>query len=1789
MSGLESVKWNPNQRVDHANLNDTGYLKLRDYEKIMASVIGDGTNIVLTGLSVAPVSGMTVRVPVGALLKGAGRGELVLNEASIDLTLDPSDVSLARVDSVEVDFDELQAALQSVDVINPSTGAVSADSKYTRIWAGMKAQVHKGTNGVPAAPVITAATAAALTGSVDISSPIDLSLAYNLKLSVDGAAAVVVDCRGATPAATTIAEIKAAINAAGFGAIATGTTYVTLTSTTAGPASAIRLTPPGSSDGLAAILGLAVTANYDYQYAGTGKWAKLAEVAVGAGVTTINAGNISGVVSSSSWTTDAGDTKLAKRYQEHRVASPIDHPAGSILESHLHQSVRDQLLGQGALTALQTRLTSYGNEILADRVDIDYLMNRPAGDSSLIVEKFTDLAGTDPTIESSSGILAWVKPGVYKSSDGQVWRKGILANAERKRRGETVDAYDLRAFGTPRVICWDETNGCWWMANTGTIYKLLPDPDSEGKMIAVGSMTVASVTSIVGIATDGVKVWVLHDGAIPNSLTGHLISTWTGAGGAWTISGSVSVTGGVGLTFGGLNGTDKILRVAIDNSTTIKGYQDIANVITANGALDIPLSQMGNGTATGYWNGTQKPRAIHWDGAPTDAYTTGNLWITTIGGTDYQGYPVFKFTVAGVCTDSIMAVNRYAYGLTMKDGDLYVLVYSATAPVIATLYRHALKSSVMSEGHIRGVHDVSATLADHWGMCWDSITDGGCYWACDATLKIYKISADFSTCTAYLQTSGTAVYANLLDICFENDGGTATFYIGAYKSTSASAIIKMTAAEIAALTNVETKVLKALGATANPRGITLMGSRLFIWAEGANSDGDGTALRIEEYSKAGVYQSKSCSVNFMGATSGCFGLENDGESLWILDATSKTILKLNWDASAHDGVALVEKAIMWPASIATARGMVLRETEGSGKWSLYLAETTYDKVWRLEPCEGNADSESMQRVLTKYSWPVATGGAAGGDIYPLQVAYGERQHAPTEFSKQANVLPDRYAVVLSGSTTSGGGNASINVIDVTDEADPKVFMRFEFALDNVFYKNAANNLGASSEMKVYNDCVYLPYGSGAYYILKIDFVSDSAFLWWGGNAWYVWNNGLAARNGAGGWTTVVGAPYSVADNTVSIDVKDIDGERYVVLGTYQRCQIIREKAKSIVEYVYASNWFQTVRITGNDKLYMLLQNPGTSSSLRYMGSIAKILVSNATISWNSQTGEYQEWTNATVPGLICATAFTMDIQTVYEGGRFLTNLAFVSTGDAGTVYQKNLIIIDETGAIFQKSGVLTYVFIIAAGTGLVGYCVKVVDDLVFVSLGNGSNAGSLLVLKKKDASFGSAHVATSDGWTVMSELSDTRRSWAVPGASGAGYVPISYANFSVGDRKIFAADGVSQAAYAFKLPYANASEWEGVGFSFDNAIKRCIVRSSAKNDSAGRKIHAADVADAAWGWGAGWTLSSSASAGFYNGKRRSDTTSGQNKATFSISAGRIGEVGVIVGFGSGFEELSFSISGTTFSASGSVDLGEGATENRRSIALATIPAYGEKIIVNLWKKLSAAGNVNVEALWWREDLDNALSIRQFVSNDADQAVQHWYEWGTSELYNYVFTMSGSTGKYQLASEPDDVLEDTDTRLTKKATPASLGAGEWAWAAGVLYARGTTGNVETNGKRYTARYSNWTAEMPFTAMQAFNGTGSQTVFTLTAPAESVGTVLVDNVELVENVDYIVEDYGNNTIAVNFSISSAPPGGTANVGVEFFRYGTKLKDRIELTQPNNGTDYDCTVPLWVEDTGIYVLFD
>jgi hypothetical protein len=310
MRDLRTVNMSVGQKAESEKvfkrIGDIDYRNLGTFSKILFNT---GKVAVLSGLRVEESSGMTVNVPAGVLIQRNSSGENfpVVMTDDILVTMDAAsgisrtDIIECQVKSVAVKDDYAQS------VLDPETGIISMEPVKRDIKYYLDARKKTGST------TPTAATAASLIGTAEIVSSVDLSSRYIINL-IDGedGNAIEIDLRGATPEATTKAEIAAAINAAigRTGASVSGN-YMAMSGDGTGVQSFFEFKPPVTDtdlDCLDLVFGLAIGGLYSYQYHGSNDWFKICEIDIDVASIVVTNAMIRDIDEKSTWASDAADT-----------------------------------------------------------------------------------------------------------------------------------------------------------------------------------------------------------------------------------------------------------------------------------------------------------------------------------------------------------------------------------------------------------------------------------------------------------------------------------------------------------------------------------------------------------------------------------------------------------------------------------------------------------------------------------------------------------------------------------------------------------------------------------------------------------------------------------------------------------------------------------------------------------------------------------------------------------------------------------------------------------------------------------------------------------------------------------------------------------------------------------------------------------------------------------------------------------------------------------------------------------------------------------------------------------------------------------------------------------------------------------------------------------------------------------------------------------------------------------------------------------------------------------------
>jgi len=278
-----------------------------------------GKALITSGLKVASGGGMVVNIPVGAMLQRLPSGDIlpIISTAAQTLTMDAAS-GVARTDMVEC---QVKKVIDKNDiaqsVLDSSTGIISLETIKRDVKYYLAVQKKTSTT------TATAATAAILSGTVGIAGTIDLSANYLLNIG-DGEDGNFqeIDLRGATPEATTGAEIVANINAAVGRVIASigGGSVINLNGNGTGITSYFEIKPPVSNsdaDALETVFGVSAAGAYNYIYEGVNDWIKLAEIDIDTATTVITAAMIRNIDLNSTWASDGSDVINGKNLYDY--------------------------------------------------------------------------------------------------------------------------------------------------------------------------------------------------------------------------------------------------------------------------------------------------------------------------------------------------------------------------------------------------------------------------------------------------------------------------------------------------------------------------------------------------------------------------------------------------------------------------------------------------------------------------------------------------------------------------------------------------------------------------------------------------------------------------------------------------------------------------------------------------------------------------------------------------------------------------------------------------------------------------------------------------------------------------------------------------------------------------------------------------------------------------------------------------------------------------------------------------------------------------------------------------------------------------------------------------------------------------------------------------------------------------------------------------------------------------------------------------------------------------------
>jgi hypothetical protein len=304
---MEKIKFhlqNQNQRIATSDMNKTSEFYANNESSYLTALLGVNNIVVRNGLF-SPVSGMVIKLDADSFICQQKTNNLIIpavSENEIEVTVPTSDPTNPRIDVIKAKIERVAEIEEPRDTINGLTGDISSVNVNTQKNFVLTLGYEEGTPaGSPSAPVLDQGITAGnfiTDGNQgeerDLSSTIDLSTLYNIKVRVDAGSWTTIDLRGATPGATSLSEIVSAINTALGDTYASIhlSKYLKITSILTDLTGKVEFSKPTSNDATNLVLGLLEEGNYYYKYESETEWFKLAEIDVPAGATSITSNEI---------------------------------------------------------------------------------------------------------------------------------------------------------------------------------------------------------------------------------------------------------------------------------------------------------------------------------------------------------------------------------------------------------------------------------------------------------------------------------------------------------------------------------------------------------------------------------------------------------------------------------------------------------------------------------------------------------------------------------------------------------------------------------------------------------------------------------------------------------------------------------------------------------------------------------------------------------------------------------------------------------------------------------------------------------------------------------------------------------------------------------------------------------------------------------------------------------------------------------------------------------------------------------------------------------------------------------------------------------------------------------------------------------------------------------------------------------------------------------------------------------------------------------------------------------
>lgn len=482
---MRTIKVEEGAQLEHDQvLTAMNLYSLRNFEDSVKKLIFDSNQdaAIVSGLEISHNTGwdLSISGDAAVLQNASGRLKIGIQDQFNDLTVPASDPTNDRIDIVQARVNIISTKTDPSirKIVDPTLKKfeyVSGDREYEIV---IETQVKSGIpSATPIAPSITDGTSAILQGIIAHPPTLDMTNEYILEIAHtrDGEF-VAIDLRGATPSATTLAEIVNKVNLVFPGIMSVdGSNQFVITGDGIGEESffQIREYRLQDFDAREKLFGVPQINGYRDEYIGNNQWFKIGEILIPAGSSELSSINIYPVSKKDSWSI-GNNIDILPAYNSHRDSADLDHPNKSVRLRHLSDEVIRSLEAKDVRSAeLRNQLDKVSIQILDLKIVQSYLMLSRSIRTNHIIDTFFNYSREghfDTTNISPAEIITNIWDYRHGNPGDPTYKPGKLVAQKKFFHGEPIDKIDISNSGYPYKCAekYDPVNKCYWrITNNG--------------------------------------------------------------------------------------------------------------------------------------------------------------------------------------------------------------------------------------------------------------------------------------------------------------------------------------------------------------------------------------------------------------------------------------------------------------------------------------------------------------------------------------------------------------------------------------------------------------------------------------------------------------------------------------------------------------------------------------------------------------------------------------------------------------------------------------------------------------------------------------------------------------------------------------------------------------------------------------------------------------------------------------------------------------------------------------------------------------------------------------------------------------------------------------------------------------------------------------------------------------------------------------------------------------------------------------------------------------------------